>query len=84
MNRSNLRTVVGCVLTSKLKRGGVPGNVTLSQGEGSLPKQSVVNISQVVTLDKRDLVDKTGELEGPRMDEIFRSINRMLFRGKRP
>lgn len=84
MNRTTVRTAVGCVLTSKLKRGRIAGNITLSQGEGGLPSQSVVNISQVVTLDKRDLVDKTGCLEGWRVDEIIRNLHRVLLRGKKP
>jgi mRNA interferase MazF len=84
MNRTKVRTVVGCVLTTKLKRGKIAGNITLSHGEGSLPSRSVVNISQVVTLDKMDLVDKRGELDGPRMDEIIRNLHRVLLRGKKP
>lgn len=84
MNRTAVNTTVGCVLTSNLKRGRVPGNVTLSHGEGSLDKRSVVNISQIVTLDKRDLVDKTGTLEGARMNEIIRNLHRVLLRGKKP
>lgn len=83
MNRTRVRTAVGCVLTSKLKRGKIEGNITLSRGEGSLPSQSAVNISQVVTLDKRDLVDKTGWLDGSRMDEIIRNLHRVLLRGKK-
>jgi len=83
MNRTKVRTAVGCVLTSNLKRGKIAGNVTLSHGEGSLPSQSVVNISQVVTLDKMDLVDKRGDLDGSRMDEIIRSLHRVLLRGKK-
>lgn len=84
MNETKVRTAVGCVLTSKLKRGRVTGNITLDYGEGDLPEQSVVNISQVVTLDKLDLIDKTGELDGTRVDEIIRNLHRVLLRGKRP
>jgi mRNA interferase MazF len=83
MNRTKVKTAVGCVLTSNLKRGKVNGNVTLTHGEGDLPSQSVVNISQIITLDKTDLVDKTGELYGSRMDEIIRNLHRVLLRGKR-
>lgn len=83
MNRSRVKTTVGCVLTTKLKRGKVNGNITLSLSEGNLPEQSVVNISQVVTLDKRDLVEKTGCLEGWRVNEIIRNLHRVLLRGKK-
>lgn len=83
MNRTMVRTAVGCVLTSVLKWGKVEGNITLDHHEGDLPERSVVNISQVVTLDKMDLVDKRGELDGPRMDQIIRNLHRVLLRGKR-
>lgn len=85
MNGTPIRTAVGCVLTSKLKRGKINGNVTLDDGEGDLPERSVVNISQIVTLDKLDLLGKgrTGRLEGQRMDQIIRNLHRVLLRGKR-
>ncbi len=83
MNKTRVRTAVGCVLTSKLKRGRITGNITLARGEGSLSSQSVVNISQVVTLDKRDLIDKTGWLEGWRVDESIRNLHRVLLRGEK-
>lgn len=84
MNSSRVGTVVACVLTHKLKRGGVPGNVTLAPGEGKLPQQSVVNISQVVTLDKDDLGNRVGALDYERMREIKRNIKLMLLEGERP
>jgi mRNA interferase MazF len=83
MNKTMVRTAVGCVLTSKLKRGKINGNVTLDHDEGDLPERSVLNISQVVTLDKLDLTDKRGELDGQRMDQIIRNLHRVLLRGKR-
>lgn len=57
-NRSRINTVVICPLTSNLKRAEAPGNVLLAQGEANLPKRSVVNVSQIFTLDKSDLVGK--------------------------
>jgi mRNA interferase MazF len=84
MNSTKLRTVVACVLTTNLKRGRIPGNVTLDLYEGSLPRRSVVNISQTVTLDKRDLGDAVGTLGYERMREIKRSIRLMLLEGRRP
>jgi len=55
-NRSRINTVVVCVLTSDLKRARAPGNILLEKGEANLPKQSVVNVSQMFTVDKEDLV----------------------------
>jgi len=55
-NQSKINTVVVCALTSNLKRAGAPGNVLLAKGEANLKKASVVNISQLVTVDKSDLI----------------------------
>jgi mRNA interferase MazF len=84
MNRTKVRTVVACVLTTNLRRGRIPGNVKLDMYEGRLPEQSVVNISQTVTVDKRDLGRRIGFLDHERMREIKRNIKLMLLDGKRP
>lgn len=77
-NASNIRTVVVCSLTSNLRRAGAPGNVLLAPGEANLIQQSVVNISQVFTVDRRDLVEKIGFLGGERIREIISGINILL------
>ena len=69
-NRSRINTVVVCSLTSNLKRSKVPGNVTLNKGEANLPKKSVVNISQIFTVDKSDLSEKIGTLPKQRIAQI--------------
>lgn len=73
-NRSRLNTVVVCVLTSNLKRAKVPGNALLEKGEANLPKQSVVNVSQIFTVDKGDLVERIGTLSRKRVREILDGI----------
>ncbi|MCD4739064.1 MAG: type II toxin-antitoxin system PemK/MazF family toxin [Anaerolineae bacterium] len=70
-NRSRLNTVVVCALTSNLKRAEVPGNVLLVKGEANLPKQSVVNVTQIFTVDKRDLVEWIGRLSRRRVRQIL-------------
>ena len=57
-NSSAIRTIVVCSVTSNLKLGAAPGNVTLRKGEAGLTKQSVVNISQIYTVDKSDLAKR--------------------------
>ena len=74
-NKSRINTVVVCVLTSNLKRADVPGNVLLEKGEANLPKQSVVNVSQIFTVDKRDLDEKIGTLSPKRVRQILNGIN---------
>jgi mRNA interferase MazF len=66
------------VITSNLKRARAPGNVLLEKGEGNLPKQSVVNVSQIYTVDKRDLAEKIGTLGRSRMREILNGIQLLL------
>lgn len=67
-----------CALTSNLKRTTAPGNVLLRKGEGNLPKDSVVNISQVVTLNKSDLVEKIGSIPSQRVRQIMEGIKLLM------
>ena len=69
-NQSRINTTVVCALTSNLQRAKAPGNVLLLKGEGNLKKDSVVNISQVITVNKSDLVEKIGSLPAGRVREI--------------
>lgn len=77
-NRSNIGTVVVCVLTTNLRLGDAPGNVLLAPGEGGLRKQSVVNVSQVFTADKRDLRSRIGALDRGRVREIVDGLRLLL------
>ncbi len=77
-NHSRINTVVICALTSNLKRASVPGNVLLQPGEAHLPKQSVVNVTQIFTVDRSQLVEKIGTLSQRRVREILAGINLML------
>jgi len=74
-NRSPINTVVMCGLTSVLKRGMAPGNVLLNKGEANLQKKSVVNVSQVFTVDKSRLDDKVGTLSAKRVREIIDGLH---------
>ena len=77
-NRSRINTVVVCVMTSNLRRTEAPGNVLLEAGEGNLPKQSVVNVSQLYTVDKRDLVEFIGRLSQQRMRQVLAGVMLLL------
>jgi mRNA interferase MazF len=77
-NFSRINTVVVCALTSNLKRGQAPGNVTLRKGEANLPKPSVVNISQLYTVDKSALYDKIDTLSERRVLDIVRGIQLLM------
>jgi len=77
-NQSRINTAVVCALTSNLRRGQAPGNVTLRKGEANLPKRSVVNISQLYTVDKRALTEKIGTLSQDRINEIVSGIRLLI------
>ncbi len=73
-NRSRIDTVVVCLLTSNLRLAKAPGNVFLEKGEGNLAKQSVVNTSQIYTVDKSDLVEWIGALSEKRVRQILDGV----------
>ncbi len=77
-NCSRISTVVLFALTSNLKRAAAPGNVLLAKGEANLPKRSVVNVTQVVTVDKADLVEKIGTLSRDRMEDVLNGVSLVL------
>ena len=73
-NASRINTIVVCSLTSNLSRAKAPGNVLLNEGEANLPQKSVVNISQIFTVNKSDLVEKIGQVSEKRITEILDGI----------
>ena len=77
-NQSKIKTVIVCVLTSNLKYADVPGNVALKKGEANLPKASVVNVSQIFTIDKTQLDEYIGTLSSKRVNEILDGISLFL------
>lgn len=70
-NHSNINTVIVCGLTSNLKRATAPGNILLESGEANVPKQSVVIMSQVFTVDKTQLREYIGTLSKKRVRQIL-------------
>ena len=82
-NKKDISTAIVCELTSVLKRANDEGNVLLVPGEGNLPEQSVVNVSRMVTLDRRVLQRKIGALDPERMREVMDGV-RFIMEGKEP
>ena len=77
-NQSRINTVVVCALTSNLARAASPGNVHLRKGEAGLPRPSVVNVSQVFTVDKSELAERIGALSTRRMAEIVEGLKLVI------
>ena len=80
MNRSRIATVVCIPLTSNIKWANAPGNVFLSQRVSGLPKDSVVNVSQVVTLDRRILIERVGKLSKAKLGLVLSGLDVVLGR----
>ncbi len=77
-NRSRIATTVVCLITSNLSRADAPGNVALHKGDANLPKASVVNASQVVTVDKTELSERLGKLSSRSLDAVLGGLT-LLF-----
>lgn len=73
-NHSRIETVVVCALTTNPRRAHEPGNVLLEPGEGGLPKQSVVVVSQIDSVPKSRLRSKIGALSEERVDQIVAGL----------
>ena len=75
---SRLATVVAVVITSNLRLAAAPGNVLLSADESGLPKDSVVNVSQIVTLNKQTLDEPIGQVNARTLTLIESGIRLVL------
>jgi mRNA interferase MazF len=69
-NHSRVSTVVVCALTTSLLKANEPGNVLLDPGEGNLPKQSVVVVSQIDSVEKTRLGERIGSLSSARVEQM--------------
>ncbi len=74
LNSSQIRTVIVCTLTTNLRRAKAMGNVLLEAGEANLADKSVVNVSQVLTVDKAFLIDKIGRVSQDRVRQILAGL----------
>lgn len=79
-NRSRIATVVCVVLTSNVRWAEAPGNVLLTSKTTGLPKDSVANVSQIVTLDRESLVDRVGVVPQKKLGLILFGIDVVLGR----
>lgn len=77
-NESRISSVVVAVLTSNLRLAEAPGNVRLKRAEAGLPKPSVVNVSQILTIDRAYLSEKAGSLAPTRMRRVDEGLRLVL------
>lgn len=69
-NKSKIQTVIVASITTNLNLADAPGNIYLEQEDSGLPKNGVVNISQISTIDKRRLIEKVGLISPGSLSEI--------------
>ncbi len=77
-NVSQIRTIIGVVITSNLKLAAAPGNVLLKKKQTGLSKDSVANISQLITIDKVYLSDKAGQLNANHFKKVEQGLKLVL------
>jgi mRNA interferase MazF len=77
-NASRLNTTLAAVITSNTGLAAMPGNVFLPATSSGLPKDSVVNVTALVTLNKTDLDDEVGQLPPTLMSNVDRGLRRVL------
>ena len=80
LNRSRIATVVCVPLTSNLAWAEAPGNVRLAPSVTNLPRESVANTSQIVTLDQTSLVERVGKLSRSKLTLVLAGIDVVLGR----
>jgi len=78
INRSNIRTIVCAVITSNISQAQVPGNILLEKSVTGLDKTSVVNFSQIITVDKSRFIEQVSMLSKNYINKINESI-RYIF-----
>jgi mRNA interferase MazF len=77
-NASLLNTTIAAVITSNTALAAVPGNVFLPAAASGLPRDSAINVTAIVTLDKTDLEEPVGRAPASVMDDVDRGLRRVL------
>jgi mRNA interferase MazF len=77
-NRSRINTVIALALTTNLNLVSSPGNVLIASKDSGLPRDSVANVSQVITVDKNFLTERVGRIQGQVLTEIEDGLRMIL------
>jgi mRNA interferase MazF len=77
-NESRIRTVVAVAITTNLRLATAPGNVLCGKGDSGLPRESVINVSQVLTLNKVRLTQRLGKLSTRQMQAVEMGLKSVL------
>ena len=77
-NDSSINTVLAAVITKNLRLGNAPGNIRLPKKSSKLDRDSVINVSQILTIDKSFLVEKTAKLGAQDMNLLNEGLKLVL------
>ncbi len=77
-NQSQINSLVVAIVTTSLRLGEMPGNVALSERVSGLEEKSVVNVSQIFTLDQSDLLEYVGTVSERKMEQIDEGLRLVL------
>jgi len=78
LNRSRIATVIVVPLTTNMEWAGAPGNVALPAEATGLPKDSVANVSQIITIDREVLTERVGRLSQSKIELVLSGIDLVL------
>jgi mRNA interferase MazF len=78
INDSKISTIIMLAVTSTLKYGALPGNVTLRKGEANMPKRCVINVSQIKSVDKNSIQAKIGTLTKEKLKKVEDGLKLIL------
>ena len=77
-NQTRIKTVICAIISSNLDLARAPGNILLSNKESGLPKDSVINLSQIITLDKQLLDEQVGSIAKGKLKEVLQGLKLVL------
>ena|SRR5215213_2323343 len=78
LSKTAINTVIGVVITSNLTLAEMPGNVLIEKRQSGLSKDSVANVTQIVTIDKSQLLEFVGTLSERKMEQIDKGLRLVL------
>ena len=77
-NESKINTIIAVVITSNIRLAAAPGNVLLPSKKSKLSKESVINVSQIITIDKSYLTEKVHSLSSQIIDQVDEGLKLVL------
>jgi mRNA interferase MazF len=77
-NKSKINTIIAAVITSNIRLAAAPGNVLLTPKKSKLPKKSVINVSQIITMDKSFLSEKVHTLSNEIIAQVDEGLKIVL------